>query len=88
MDISWNDPTTGDGVVVVLRETSNAASPPLIFNTYTGNTVFMSGDEIGSSNNYVLYSGNLSTNSITATGLTPGIDYSVEVYSMETSDPC
>lgn len=88
MDISWTDPTTGDGVIVLLREASNAASPPLIYTTYTGNLNFMSGDQIGTSSNYVLYSGNLTTNSITATGLSPGVDYSVDIYSLESTDPC
>lgn len=88
MDISWADPTTGDGVVVVMREASNPASPPLFNNAYSGNLNFTTGDEIGTSNNFVLYSGNLATNIITASGLEAGIEYSVEIYSMEIAALC
>jgi|GEM_PF-2267992 len=63
--LSWS---AGDGSsrIVIARASSTINSLPSNLSSYTGNTAFGSGSEIGS-NNYVVYSG--SGTSVTVTGL-------------------
>jgi len=89
MNISWDDPTTGDAVIVVMRETANIQAEPVDGTSYNGNSNFESGDEIGVSQNFVLYSGNLSTNSINVDGLIPNTSYTIDVFSsVSGGSPC
>jgi len=88
MDISWDDPTTGDAVIVIMRETVNAQAGPVDGTSYSGNTIFESGDQLGSSQNYVIYSGNLATNSLTISNLVPNTSYTIDVYSSVSATPC
>jgi hypothetical protein len=77
MDVSW---TRGDGdsciVFMYQGSTTDTAAP--IDNTYYGaNTVFMSGDQIGTSGWYCVYRG--TGTSVTVTGLTSNTTYRVHV---------
>lgn len=79
--ISW---TSGGGPkrIVVLREGSAVNANPADNTTYTGNTVFGSGSQIGTGN-FVVYSGTGST--VNVTGLTPGTHYFAEVFEYDCS---
>jgi len=74
--LNW---TSGDGAnrIVVMREIN-----PIIFNptdnsTYTANTAFGTGADVGT-NEYVVYNGN--SNTVDVTNLTPGTIYHVTIY--------
>jgi len=77
--ISW---TNGNGPrrVVVLREGSAINTNPADDATYTGNTVFGAGDEIGTGN-FVVYGGTGST--VNITGLNPGSHYFAEIFEYD-----
>lgn len=83
--LNW---TSGNGneVLVVVKEGSAVDTDPTDGTSYTGNTVFASGDQIGT-NNYVVHSGS-SVSSVSTTGLTPGTMYHVAVYEYNTLDTC
>lgn len=78
--VNW---TSGSGgyELVVLKPASSAVSAPSNANigSYSANTVYGSGTNIGNSN-YVIYKGS-SANSITITGLIPNYNYEAIVYS-------
>ncbi len=78
MQIDW---TNGDGTarqVFVKETTSTTDEPsPVDGTTYAANTVFGSGDQIGTTGWYCVYDGTPSTVSIT--GLSPSTDYRVMV---------
>lgn len=78
-DVSWTG-GNGDSTLVVARLTSDAAVAPTDGTGYADNATFTSGDgSTTGTGNVVLYSGPATT-SITATGLTAGVDYTIEVY--------
>lgn len=83
--LNW---TSGDGdeVLVVVKEGTAVDSDPTNGTSYTSNTVFGSGDEIGTGN-YVVYSGT-TTNSVSISGLDPLTTYHVAVYEYNTLDSC
>ena len=83
--LNW---TSGDGdeVLVVVKEGSAVDTDPTSETSYTGNTVFGSGDEIGTGN-YAVYSG-ITTNSVSITGLDPSTTYHIAVYEYNTLDTC
>lgn len=75
-DITW---TNGDGAnraVFVLQGNSGTAAP-VDHTTYSANTTFGSGDQIGASGWYCVYNG--AGASVTVTVLTPGTTYRVMV---------
>ncbi|NPA68655.1 MAG: T9SS type A sorting domain-containing protein, partial [Chlorobi bacterium] len=76
MDLSW---TNGDGVsrIVIACEDSPVSFVPADNNTYTANSSFGSGTDLGSGN-YCVYNG--TGNSVTVTGLTPGTTYYFKIY--------
>ncbi len=84
MDISW---TRGNGNKVIILAHENAAvdSDPSSGNSYTANTSFGSGDQIGTGN-YVVYDGTGTTASIT--NLTSGATIHYALYEYNTSDNC
>lgn len=84
MDVSW---TNGDGnaVLVVARATSSTLTNPTIGTSYTANTAFGSGTQIGSGN-YVVYNG--TGTSVSLTGLSAGVNYTISVYSFNTTLTC
>ncbi|WP_178990303.1 T9SS type A sorting domain-containing protein [Winogradskyella schleiferi] len=83
--LNW---TSGDGdeVLVVIKEGTPVDTDPTNGTSYTGNTVFASGDEIGTGN-YVVQSGS-ATSSVSVTGLNSGTSYHVAVYEYNTTDTC
>ncbi|MEZ5004341.1 MAG: choice-of-anchor D domain-containing protein [Chitinophagales bacterium] len=75
-DVSW---TNGDGSnrAVFIKQANTGTPSPSNNTTYSANTVFGSGDEIGSSGWYCIYNG--TGTSTTVTGLTGATDYQVMV---------
>lgn len=75
-DVSW---TNGDGSnrAVFIKQANSGTPSPSDNTTYSANTVFGSGDEIGSSGWYCIYNG--TGTSTTVTGLTGTTDYQVMV---------
>ncbi|REE27464.1 putative secreted protein (Por secretion system target) [Winogradskyella pacifica] len=76
----------GDEVLVLVKEGSAVDTDPEIGTTYTGNTVFTSGAQIGTGN-YVVQSGS-ATSSVSITGLSEATTYHVAVYEYNTIDTC
>ena len=76
LTLNWNN---GDGAnrIVVMKETSAVTSNPVDLTTYTANTVFGSGSDIGT-NEFVVYNGSGST--VAITGLTPGTLYYAKIF--------
>ena len=76
LGISW---TNGDGAnrIVVMREANAVTATPTNNTTYSANSGFGLGTDLGG-NQYVVYDG--SGSSITVTGLTPNTTYHVAVY--------
>ncbi|MCX6210064.1 MAG: fibronectin type III domain-containing protein, partial [Bacteroidetes bacterium] len=76
--------TAGDGSnrIVLVKAGSAVNSNPVDATSYTANTVFGSGTQIGTGN-YVVYNG--TGNSVSITGLTSGITYHVAVYDFNGS---
>ena len=76
--------TAGNGTnnLVVVKSGSDVNADPADGNSYTANTVFGSGSQIGTGN-YVVYNG--TSNSVTVTGLTKATMYYVKVYSFNGS---
>ncbi|WP_425077419.1 lamin tail domain-containing protein [Psychroserpens sp. S379A] len=83
--LNW---TSGDGdeVLVLVKAGSAVDTDPTNGTSYTGNTAFGSGDEIGTGN-YAVYTGTTSS-SASITGLTPSTTYHVAVYEYNTTDTC
>jgi len=76
----------GDNVLVVVKEGTAIDTDPTSGTTYTGSTIFSSGDEIGTGN-YVVYSG-ASSSSVSITGLSEATTYHVAIYEYNTTDTC
>ncbi len=72
MDISW---TNGNGGkrAVFLKTTSSGSAAPVDSTTYTANTAFGQGNQIGATGWYCVYNGTGA--SVNVTGLTPGTTY-------------
>jgi len=83
--LNWTD-GDGDEVLVVVKEGSAVDEDPTSGTDYTGNTVFGSGDELGTGN-YVVQSGS-ATSSVSITGLSEASTYYVAVYEYNTTDTC
>lgn len=75
-NVSW---TNGNGTsrAVFVKATNSGSPSPVNFKTYTANTVFGSGSQIGTSGWYCIYNGTGST--VTVTGLSEKINYNVMV---------
>ena len=84
MDISWTN-GSGTAVLVVAKLAASTHADPAIGITYTANTSFGSGDQIGSGN-YVIYNG-VGT-SVTMIGLTADTDYDISIYSYFSASDC
>ncbi|WCO01151.1 beta strand repeat-containing protein [Psychroserpens ponticola] len=83
--LNWTS-GNGDEVMVVVKESSAVDMDPTDGTAYTGNTVFTSGDQIGTGN-YVVQSGS-ATSSVSITGLTAATTYHVAVYEYNTTGTC
>ncbi len=74
--LNW---TNGDGEnrIVVFHESTPVTATPSDNTTYAANSVFGTGDDIGT-NEYVVYNGN--SNTVDVTNLTPGTLYYTTIY--------
>ena len=84
MNVTWAR-GDGDRVIVIARASSFVNTDPLSGTTYTANSVFGSGDEIGT-DNFVVYDGTGS--SVSVTGLTGNITYYFAIYEYNSADNC
>ena len=84
--INWT-PGTGGNVIVLAHASSAVNSTPASGNSYTANSVFPLGQQIGTSN-YVVY--NSTGSSLTVTGLSSGVTYYFSVFEYNTTSgfPC
>ncbi|UPT69062.1 MAG: hypothetical protein M0D57_10775 [Sphingobacteriales bacterium JAD_PAG50586_3] len=84
--IAWTGNGNGDaGVIVVVRQGSAVNADPVNTTTYTANTAFGIGSQIGTGN-YVAYIG--SGSSVNVTGLLPNTAYHYAIYTYNSSGPC
>ncbi len=76
--------TSGNGAnnIVVIKSGSAVNSDPIDGSSYTANTAFSSGSQLGTGN-YVVYNG--TGNTVTVNGLTKATTYYVKVYSFNGS---
>ncbi|TAK55225.1 MAG: hypothetical protein EPO24_12320, partial [Bacteroidetes bacterium] len=74
----WTD-GDGDARAVFIKQGNTGSVMPDDSATYTGNTIFGSGDQVGSSGWYCVYNGTQHPGGIMVTGLTAGTDYRVMV---------
>ncbi|MFN3404242.1 MAG: immunoglobulin domain-containing protein [Cytophagaceae bacterium] len=74
--INWSN-GNGSGRLVLVKSGSAVNSLPVDYNTYTANSVFSSGAQLGTGN-YAVYSG--SGNSVTLTGLSASTTYHVAIF--------
>ena len=77
--INWSA-TGGPNYLVVMKSGSAVTANPVDGTTYTANTAFGSGSDIGT-NEYVVYAGSGTT--VAVTGLTCGTTYHVEIFSYD-----
>ncbi len=82
--LSWTR-GNGDAVIVLAKEGSAVDKDPVFGTSYTADSDFGSGEEIGTGN-YVVYNG--TGTSVTVTGLTEGSTYNFAIYEYFTSDNC
>lgn len=76
--VSWTA-GSGSNAIVFVKQTTTGSAAPVDNTTYTANSIFGSGDQIGSSGWYCVYNG--TGTSVTVTGLTVGQTYRVMVCS-------
>ena len=81
MTIGW---TSGNGAnrLVLVKESGAVDNSPIDGTTYTSNTIFKNGTQIGSGN-YVVYNSNGS--SVAITGLTAGTNYNIAIFEFNGS---
>jgi hypothetical protein len=69
------DPGSGDGCIVYMRENDQLFTDPSNGSSYTGNSIYGSGDDIGSGGNYVVFAGASAKGSVLVTNLDDTKDY-------------
>ncbi|MCG8327060.1 MAG: hypothetical protein MI974_05210 [Chitinophagales bacterium] len=84
LSLSWSN-GNGDGTIIIAQEGKAVASNPCGGETYTANSNFGTGDEIGAGS-YVVYIGN--AGQATITGLTPGETYFFKAFEYDILDNC
>jgi hypothetical protein len=77
----------GDKVLVVARQGSAVNADPISGTTYTANSTFGSGTQIGTGN-YVVYNGLSTSSAVTVSGLALGTTYYFAVYEYNSVDNC
>ncbi len=82
--INWTR-GNGDKVLVVAKQASAVNSDPVSGNSYTANSTFGSGSQLGTGN-YVVYNG--TGNSVSISNLNKGTEYFFAVYEYNTGDNC
>lgn len=76
--VNWTD-GNGSNRAVFIKQDSVGTSSPLNNTTYTANTVFGTGSQIGTSGWYCVFNGTTHTAGVTVTGLQPNTKYRVMV---------
>lgn len=76
LSFSWTN-GNGESRIMLIRESSLVSNSPSDNTTYTANSIFGSGSQVGIGN-YVVFNG--VGNTVTITGLTPNTDYFVRVF--------
>jgi len=84
MTISWTR-GSGTNIMLVAHEASAVNADPVSGTSYTANSIFGSGSQIGTGN-YVLYRGTGTSASIS--GLTQGTTYNFALYEYNSADNC
>jgi len=84
MDVNWVR-GTGDNVLVLARSGSAVNAGPSSGAAYTANTIFGSGDQIGTGN-YVVYNG--PGTSVSITGLSASTTYHYAIFEYNNMDLC
>lgn len=92
MDISFTRGNGDGGVLVLAKFGSAVESDPESGTAYVGNSIFGSGDEVGSGN-YVIYNSNsistgANTGNISIAGLAAGATYHFAVYEYNNANTC
>ncbi len=75
----------GNNVIVIAKAAGSVDTDPVSGTSYTANTVFGLGNQIGVGN-FVVYNG--SSTSTNITGLTPGVIYSFAIYEYASTSSC
>ncbi len=84
MTVNWTrGGTPGDGVIVLAHEAANVDADPVNGSTYSADSYFGNGSEIGTGN-FVVFMG--SGTSVTVTGLSAGTSYYFKVYEYNCTD--
>jgi len=83
-NVSWTN-GNGDKVLVVARATSSTLTDPTDGLTYTANTTFGSGTQIGTGN-YVVYNG--TGTSVSVVGLSNSTSYTYSIYAFNSVGNC
>ncbi len=84
LDLSWTN-GNGDQTLITGRRSDSGHVDPLMGVSYSSNTAFGQGDEIGSGN-FVLYNG--TGTSFTVTALAPGTEYVFSAYTFNSASNC
>ncbi|MGM0579343.1 MAG: fibronectin type III domain-containing protein, partial [Bacteroidota bacterium] len=85
MDISWTN-ASGLNVLAVARLSSNAKEVPVDGQDYTANNDFSAANELGTSDNFIVYDG--TGTSFTLSGLEDYQEYSIDVYLFNDNGHC
>lgn len=83
LTISWTSPN--DSSLVVIKAGSDVTTDPVDGNTYSANTSFGSGDDIGTSE-FVVYNG--SGSSVIITGLSASTTYFINIFDYNGKSTC
>ncbi len=83
--LNWTS-GNGDEVLVLVKEGATVDTNPTDGTSYTGDIAFGSGTELGTGN-YAVYAGT-TANSVSITGLSPGVTYHVAIFEYNTTDTC
>ena len=82
--VNWSG-GNGDKHLVVAKASTSVLTQPTDAGSYTANSIFGSGSQLGTGN-YVVYNG--TGTSVTVTNLDPGTTFNFYVYEYKTSGPC
>ena len=85
MNVNWSGNGNGDNVLVVAKQGSAVNADPVNGTSYSANSIFGSGDQLGTGN-YVIYKGAGST--VNLTGLLPNNNYYFAIYAFNSATNC
>ena len=81
--VSWT-PGSGSGALVIVKPAANSRVAPVNanFSSYTANSVYATGTNLGSAN-YIVFKGNASNGSVIVTGMGSNFNFEAIVYSYQ-----